>query len=69
MVETEAYAGVRFTSDLEADESVTDILRVVGMSENFQIHAPDVPNAAASIRNGVRLLLHSPAFMGHFRDS
>lgn len=60
-VKTEAYA---FTSDLEADESVTDILRVVGMSKNFRIHAPDYPMRPPAFETVCKLLLHEPGIHG-----
>ena len=58
-VKTEAYA---FTSDLEADESVTDILRVVGMSKNFRIHAPDYPMQPPAFETVCDCSSMSPAF-------
>lgn len=60
-----------FRSSAEAEEAVKCILESVGglQLDNFVIQASNVPNAAAAIRYGTRLLLYNPSFMQDMQDA
>ncbi len=59
-IEDQVYG---FTSDQEAEQAVARIMRFTGLPQNFTIMAANVPNAAAVIREGKRLILYNQAFM------
>ncbi len=52
-----------FKSSREAEETVSDILRQVGLPQNFKIRAANVPNAQAHVSRGERYILYSQRFM------
>jgi hypothetical protein len=57
-----------FASDESARSFVTQIMRYTGLPQNFEIHAANVPNAAAVIKDGKRLIMYSQAFIRSIVD-
>lgn len=51
----------------DADRSVAAILAHTGLAQNFTLRSADVPNAAAVISSGKRLILYNPSFMDRLR--
>lgn len=60
---------VGFASDAEAEEVIRKILAAAGLARNFRIQAAGVPNAAAVIKNGERLILYNQYFMKQVFDA
>lgn len=58
-----------FTSTQEAREIVSRILNVVGLEQNFEIAAANVPNALATIQNNQRLILYSQNFILNIKNA
>lgn len=52
-----------FSSTQEAKDVVERIVNIVGLEQNFQIAAANVPNALATIQNNQRLILYSQNFI------
>lgn len=52
-----------YSSNSEAVDVVTDILKHTGLNQNFEIHAANVPNAMAAIRGDRRYILYNQEFM------
>jgi hypothetical protein len=52
-----------FSSDREAVEIINQILATIGARSNFEIFAANVPNAAATFRDGRRLILYNQMFI------
>ncbi len=54
----------------EASGIVADILNVMGLKGNFDIHPSDkIGNAAAVVFNGKRLVLYNPSFIGTLNET
>ena len=66
--ESMPYQVASFPSDAEAEQIVKDILGHYGLSQNFEIRAADVPNAAAVIHGDKRYILYNPRFMKDMQD-
>jgi hypothetical protein len=58
-----------FTSTQEARAIVQRILGVVGLEQNFEIAAANVPNALATIQNNQRLILYSQNFILNIKNA
>jgi hypothetical protein len=52
-----------FSSDREAVEIINQILVTIGARRNFEVFASNVPNAAATFRDGKRLILYNQLFI------
>jgi hypothetical protein len=52
-----------FRSSAEATGIIRQILSVIGLKQNFDIRSGDVPNAAAVIYKGKRLIIYNPEFI------
>ena len=52
-----------FASSAEAENTVFEIVHLVGLEPNFEIRAGNVPNAIATIQDGKRLIVYSQSFM------
>jgi hypothetical protein len=57
-----------FASDREAEDVISRIVKAVGLVPNFDIKAAGVPNAAAAIDGGRRLILYSQFFVRELRQ-
>ena len=60
-----------FLPDSDAEDAVSDILKHVGLVQNFELQAGNVPNAAATIRKSDKkpLVLYNQAFMERIVNS
>jgi uncharacterized protein (TIGR02145 family) len=58
-----------FTSIQEAKDIVARIVNVVGLEQNFQISAANVPNAMAIIEYNQRLILYSQNFILNIKNA
>jgi len=52
-----------FKSTNDAKKIIGRIVNSVGLEQNFEIKAANVPNAQAVIKNGIRYILYSQVFM------
>lgn len=52
-----------FSSTQEASDIVSRIVNIVGLEQNFEIAAANVPNALATIQSSRRLILYSQNFI------
>ena len=52
-----------FSSDDEAEDVIDRIVAASGLTQNFNVHAAGVPNAAAVVRGGKRYILYNQYFM------
>lgn len=52
-----------FSSSDEAKKLVADIMSTVGLAPRFTVYSANVPNAAAVIKDGKRLILYSESWM------
>ena len=57
-----------FTSDTEAEDALTKIMKYTGLPSNFTIKAANVPNAAAVIQGDERFILYNQYFMLRVKD-
>ncbi len=57
-----------FGSEREAETTVERIVAITGLRPNFDVQAGAVPNAAAAIRNGRRLLIYNPGFIEQLKQ-
>lgn len=71
-----SYYGEEITGELssyegssEAQQMISNILSVIGLKQNFDIRAADVPNAAAVISKGRRLILYNPDFINAINNA
>lgn len=58
-----------FSSNQEAEGVIGRIVGASGLSQNFQIRAAGVPNAAAVIQGTTRYILYNTAFIRNVRES
>jgi len=56
-----------FESDSEAERLIDDIMRHAGLPANFKVKSANVPNAAAVIQEGQRVILYSQSFVRDLR--
>jgi hypothetical protein len=57
-----------FSSDIEAEEAMKKIMRLIGLPSNFSIKAANVPNACAVIYGNKRFILYNQEFMEKIKD-
>ena len=57
-----------FASDREAEDTIKRIVEASGLTQNFEVKAAGVPNAAAVLRDGHRFVLYNPFFITEMRD-
>ena len=57
-----------FTSDMEAEQAIRDIVDVIGLVPRFETKAAGVPNAAAVIQGQHRFILYNQHFMRTVRQ-
>ncbi len=65
-IEDEVYS---FSSTKEATDIITRIVNIIGLEQNFDIMAANVPNALATISNNKRLILYSQNFIMNIKNA
>ncbi len=65
-IQDEVYS---FNSTQEAVDIITKIVNIIGLEQNFDIMAANVPNALATIRNSKRLILYSQNFIERIKNA
>lgn len=54
---------ITFSSSSDAKSIINSIVSVIGLRQNFEVRAADVPNAAAVIYRNKRMILYNPKFI------
>ncbi len=65
-IQDEVYG---FSSTQEAVDIIKGIVNIIGLEQNFDIMAANVPNALATIRNNKRLILYSQNFIMRIKNA
>src|SRR5687768_13536493 len=57
-----------FNFSADAEKVIADIMQIIGLKPNFEVRPANVKNAAATVRNGKRLIQYNPDFINQMNE-